>query len=1754
MAKSSEITSGLITLDNIREEFGITGPISLGDMYAGGAYIQAGYYRTATGAQAALDGYATNQPIPSQGRITLAHFYGVRKLPFIIFNKQKDPQNPSGVDIPILTKTERLSTPTVKDIRVYFDQTTNKVMLEDINTTNKYELSQPIDITDSRVSIRVSNLQGSGGGILDTDIVVQSQLNQVYSTTAQIGQLENRQIQVQLKDNVIFQNIQNFIVTLKAENTFVPLTWRNVSNLETRNEQLVNGTITARSQIEYTTAIQKARIKINTDWQEITDQQTTANRVEFKARLISPTGTLTSGDSSNTWKPIQTLAEWVTSTGINQTKTAQVELTVRDGEQTSNTNIYNLSIVVVNTFQNITWGSDVTAINQTQVIQSLLPSNGLVHIVMGADGQATITDNLGTSRVVSSNAFGRLEYKIRTTSGTNEVGTVDNTWKTATNGQTYSFGVTVAKQTTEAVQYEIQFRDSLNNSLVQTRTVNLSVQNQFVSIVWQNITWNTVTVTSSNAVSVGGSIALNRQTDGKITLDGTSQVQQVLSSQGYGRVEFQMQKTSGADWVGTTAGWTDLITLTQTILRLKDTTGALAGTYQIVLRDKLEPTNTKTYQLIIQVTNTFKTMTINNVFQQTGNIKNATKTDFINGNVESSFSIQNQSNVLSILTQNGENFTVSPNTYGRIQFRVTPNANITTGQAYTTWQDVPTGTFDWKVVVGKNQTRTGQVQIEFRDGEEVQNTSNLITINLTATNTFIDIVWNSAYAGQTFQESQFVNGPVQTDFNVQLNSQNILTDQSTNQITQNGYGRVQIKTTLIQGTFGGGTLLQFSNWTDLAQNQTNSLFISTGVNQTKTATLRIEYRDKLNTTNVKQTQITLTAINTFIPFSYVTPTYAGATLQTQQFVNATVSTTYQITLDATGKLTQQGTILLNKTYGRLQFRIDVTEGQFQTGQTASGAWLNWSSAGTYSFGVTTDVDQTKTAKATISIRDSSDTQNVQTFPIQLTATNTFKRIVWTSNAGQTVSNTQLVNGDVSQTYTVNHTVANLLQDQNGNITSNTYGRIQIKYTQISGTPTGGQLSQLTQWTDFNGTAALNQTVTTGINQTKTSVFKLQFRDNMDTSNTTNVTITLTATNTFVNIVWLPYTGTTVQATQEVPNGAVYASYNILHNASLGLQDTQAFITNQTYDRLEFRYVAVQGVPNGNLSSYTNWGGWNAGVTLSAQVAAGNNQTQTCQFRIEFRDRMNTANTKQITVNVSATNTFVPISFAGNNTTFSNLSQFVVDGNCNNEISISRNGQNQVVINQTSGGQLTICQNDRGRSRITTSAKSANVTGSVTSGATLGSELRYGTPAGNNSTQVGSITVQIYDQLDPANSRTVVITWGSVNTYVPIVWASSANPVNFGVNQQFVVDGAVQHQVTAQRVSGVVKLTGSAGGSHIITNNDAGGRVRFNVSFNTAPNAGGGAVQNWNPDGTGWNNSVGNNATHTSSINVTAFDSAKPQNQYQFTFTHGAQNTYVPIGFYTGNYDFGRLTTGGAGGIWHQIQVRTVGNRIYMRDDQTGAEVTLCDNDLGRARVSIWMGSGQLNGGTTFQDQRPGNHAVQIYTGDNQSKDVAMYVRIYDSSKPSNVVDRLFYFQVTSQYINQNPIGTPNQIRSLSIVIQTGGAYAGIEYFMSGSALYQRIIKGAAETDYQIGTNTTGAGWDIQFTVVSQNGSGGKYIKPSTARHQIGSSSRIYVAASVQSGTQTSEQVINVKIWDRQSGALMYDGNQRIYAEAGGAIH
>jgi hypothetical protein len=33
MAKSSEITSGLITLDNIREEFGITGPISLGDMY-----------------------------------------------------------------------------------------------------------------------------------------------------------------------------------------------------------------------------------------------------------------------------------------------------------------------------------------------------------------------------------------------------------------------------------------------------------------------------------------------------------------------------------------------------------------------------------------------------------------------------------------------------------------------------------------------------------------------------------------------------------------------------------------------------------------------------------------------------------------------------------------------------------------------------------------------------------------------------------------------------------------------------------------------------------------------------------------------------------------------------------------------------------------------------------------------------------------------------------------------------------------------------------------------------------------------------------------------------------------------------------------------------------------------------------------------------------------------------------------------------------------------------------------------------------------------------------------------------------------------------------------------------------------------------------------------------------------------------------------------------------------------------------------
>jgi hypothetical protein len=83
--------------------------------------------------------------------------------------------------------------------------------------------------------------------------------------------------------------------------------------------------------------------------------------------------------------------------------------------------------------------------------------------------------------------------------------------------------------------------------------------------------------------------------------------------------------------------------------------------------------------------------------------------------------------------------------------------------------------------------------------------------------------------------------------------------------------------------------------------------------------------------------------------------------------------------------------------------------------------------------------------------------------------------------------------------------------------------------------------------------------------------------------------------------------------------------------------------------------------------------------------------------------------------------------------------------------------------------------------ITTSAKSANVPGSVISGDTLYSELRYGTPAFNNSTQVGSITVQIYDQLDPTNSRTVVITWGSVNTYVPIVWASSANHVNFGVN-------------------------------------------------------------------------------------------------------------------------------------------------------------------------------------------------------------------------------------------------------------------------------------------------------------------------------------------------------------------------------------
>ena len=279
MPKVSTITSGQITLDDIRSEFEITGPIDLSMLYAGGQYIQAGYYRSAAAAQALADGMAVNQPIPTSGPISLANFYGVKKLPFIVFEVQKSAGQPDGVDIPILSKTERLSTTTVKDIQVYYRTTDSKIVLKDVSTGTEYPLQKAIDVSDNRVSVLFTNLSGTGNGTMGTNIPVTSTFNQTITTSAGIGTISNRQIVITIKDNIITQNTSSFTVTLRAENTFVPLVWATIPSLASSATGLINGTITARSQIEYTTGVSKARLKIDSTWYELTQQTTVADRV-----------------------------------------------------------------------------------------------------------------------------------------------------------------------------------------------------------------------------------------------------------------------------------------------------------------------------------------------------------------------------------------------------------------------------------------------------------------------------------------------------------------------------------------------------------------------------------------------------------------------------------------------------------------------------------------------------------------------------------------------------------------------------------------------------------------------------------------------------------------------------------------------------------------------------------------------------------------------------------------------------------------------------------------------------------------------------------------------------------------------------------------------------------------------------------------------------------------------------------------------------------------------------------------------------------------------------------------------------------------------------------------------------------------------------------------------------------------------------------------------------------------------------------
>ncbi|QJT71427.1 hypothetical protein GR28A_00139 [Vibrio phage vB_VcorM_GR28A] len=69
---------GEINLEQIAKEFGYTTtPLELSQLYAGGTYVPSNTLRSATAAQAALDGLAEGAPVPTSGSISMANFYGI---------------------------------------------------------------------------------------------------------------------------------------------------------------------------------------------------------------------------------------------------------------------------------------------------------------------------------------------------------------------------------------------------------------------------------------------------------------------------------------------------------------------------------------------------------------------------------------------------------------------------------------------------------------------------------------------------------------------------------------------------------------------------------------------------------------------------------------------------------------------------------------------------------------------------------------------------------------------------------------------------------------------------------------------------------------------------------------------------------------------------------------------------------------------------------------------------------------------------------------------------------------------------------------------------------------------------------------------------------------------------------------------------------------------------------------------------------------------------------------------------------------------------------------------------------------------------------------------------------------------------------------------------------------------------------------------------------------------------------------------